>query len=246
MSSAITEKYIVDYCETLTAEERLLIVKKILNIEDKKEEIIIEEKPEIIEEKKEEIIIEEKPEIIEYNEEDDRLLPKSIIEKNTRDISIREQFCMLLDVLLEMQNENIIYNVSNTSLVIDTNEFQYFYKNNKKKNVRNVVKRENDKILFKYDDKIVKDRLTKKWRDMLLIYENNIKSDNNNHNHRIEVYLFNDKNTYNLKKINMKFGLFIKHIEKQHLLNIMPKHQTILTNNIYKEKLEYYKEKCLL
>ena len=239
MSASITEKYIIDYCATLTAEERLLIVKKILNIEDKKEEIIIEEK-------KEEIIIEEKPEIIEYNEEDDRLLPKSIIKKNTRDISIREQFCMLLDVLLEMQNENIIYNVSNTSLVIDTNEFQYFYKNNKKRNVRNVVKRENDKILFKYDDKIVKDRLTKKWWDMLLIYENNIKSDNNNHNHRIEVYLFNDKNTYNLKKINMKFGLFIKHIEKQHLLNIMPKHQTILTNNIYKEKLEYYKEKCLL
>lgn len=239
MSSAITEKYIVDYCATLSAEERLIIVKKILNIEDKKPEIIEEKKEEIIEE----IIEDKKEELIEYNEEDDRLLPKSIIEKNTRDISIRKQFCMVLDVLLEMQNENIIYNVSSTSLEIDTNEFQYFYNNNK--NIaRNVVKRVNNKILFKHNDKIVTDRLTKKWRDMLLIYENNITNDNNNY--KIEVYLFNDNNTYDLKKINKNFGLFNKPIKKQNLLNIIPKYQTILTNNIYKKQLEYYKEKCLL
>jgi len=239
MSSAITEKYIVDYCETLTAEERLLIVKKILNIEDKKTEIIEEKKEEIIEDKKEELI-----EYNDYNEEDDRALPKAIIEKKTRDISIREQFCMLIDVLKEMENENIIYNVSSTAMKIDTNEFQYFYIN-KKINARNVVKRENDKIIFKHNDKLVKERLTKKWREKLLIYVNNITHDDKKN--KIYVYLFNDNKTYDLKKLNKNYALFNnKELPKQHLLNIIPKYQMILTNRIYNEKLEYYKEKLYL
>jgi len=199
MSSIITETFIFEYYKTLNLNQQNILIQKLMNNHDKKNEVV---NFALIEEKKEDQTLK---------------LPLDIISQNNKKIGRIHKYYILLKSMVELMNINRYKNIKIID-VDDKNKITFLDEDGILNNIS--ILKNNEYILKYYTDTLI-NKFISLWRTELTdMVEYNNKC--NNGIKYANVYLLSgDNNTHSLYKINIRYGI-IDDGKKVLLSDILP------------------------